>query len=255
MPDASYRVEELTWEEAEAALPSADLVVLPCGSTEQHSLHLPLSVDSIRAHELADELARAAPDHDLSVYVLPTLRYGHSEHHMPFAGTVSIDPDTYADLVVDVGASMAEHGVERFGILNCHGGNREPHKLALDRLSRDHGLEGYYLMWTDFAHDRLEERWGEEWGHAGEHETAAIEHYRPDLVRTDRKEPQTRRGRFEARQYRYFDEITEQGGLGDPTRSDPEFVAEVIEETTHEILETLRAEIHGDGRDGGDAAD
>jgi len=246
MTDSPYRVDELTWEEAGEALPSADLVVLPCGSTEQHSLHLPLAVDSIRAHELADELARAAPDHDLSVYVLPTLRYGYSEHHMPFPGTVSIAPDTYADLVVDVGASMAEHGVDRFGILNCHGGNREPHKLALDRLSREHGLEGYYLMWTDFARDRLEDRWGDDWGHAGEHETAAIEHYRPDLVRSERKEPRTRRGRFEARQYRYFDDITEQGGLGDPTRSDPEFVAEVIAATTDDILETLRTEIRDD---------
>jgi creatinine amidohydrolase len=244
----SHRLDELTWEEAGAAIDDADLVVLPCGSTEQHSLHLPLSVDSLRAHHLTEDLARAAPDHGLSLLVCPTLRYGYSEHHMSFPGTVSIDADTYAGVVVDVGRSLAEHGAERFAILNCHGGNREPHKLALDRLQREHGLEGYYLMWTDFARERLEERWGDEWGHAGEHETAAIEHYRPDLVRSDRKEPQTRRRELQARQYAYFDEITEQGGLGDPTRSDPEFVAGVIEETNADILEALRADMEASGR-------
>jgi len=239
----TYRLDEMTWEEAGEAIPAADLVVLPCGSTEQHAPHLPLAVDSIRAHELTDELARAAPDHDLSLLVLPTLRYGYSEHHMPYPGTVTIDPETYADLVVDVGASMAAHGAERFAIVNCHGGNREPHKLALDRLQREHDLESFYLMWTDFARERLEAKWGDEWGHAGEHETSVIEVFRPELVREERKEPQTRNHRFEARQYRYFDDITEQGGLGDPTRSDPDFVETVIEETTADILDALRTDI------------
>jgi len=234
---------EMTWQEAETAFDEADFVVLPCGATEQHSTHLPTSVDSIRAENLTAELAAAAPEHDLNLLVLPVLPYGYSEHHINYAGTVSLGADTYQEIIIDVGRSVQRHGATRFLVANFHGGNIEPHKLALDRLQRDHGLDSYYAHWTDFARDQLEERFGTEWGHAGEYETSVIEHYRPDLVRGDRKTPQTKKNRYEVRQYAHFDDLTVEGGLGDPTQSDPEFLEEVIESTTDRILTHLRSEL------------
>lgn len=240
-PD-THRLNELTWEEAADAIPAADAVVLPTGSTEQHSLHLPLGTDSMRASDLTDELVRAAPEHDLSLLTLPTLEYGYSEHHMHFPGTASISPETYGNFVVDIGASMAAHGADRFVTLNTHGGNRESLGLALDRLQRDHDVEGYFVQWTDYARPTLEERWGDDWGHAGPHETAAMEILRPGLVRTDRKGSQTNRDRYEARRIRYFEDLTDQGSIGDPTRADTAFIEDVIEETTAAILSALRSD-------------
>lgn len=233
---------ELTWEDAGTAIEAADYVVLPCGATEQHSTHLPTSVDTLRSERLTEELAAAAPGHELDLLVLPALPYGYSEHHINYAGTVTLSSDVYQDVVVDIGKSMKRHGAERFVVANFHGGNLEPHKLALDRLQRDHDLDSYYVHWTDFARDQLEERFGTEWGHAGEYETSVIEHYHPELVRGDRKKPQTKKERYEVRQYQYFDDLTVEGGLGDPTRSDPEFLAGVVEETTDSILRHLREE-------------
>ncbi len=72
------------------------------------------------------------------------------------------------------------------------------------------------------------------------------ERYRTLLSRPreDRKkEPQVRTARFEARKYTYFDDITEQGGRGDPTHSDPEFLEEVVAETTETILSALKSDI------------
>src|SRR5699024_6732427 len=132
-------------------------------------------------------------------------------------GTVTLMADTYQSVLEEVGQSVAEPDVERLVIVNCHGGNQEPMKLAADRLQRDHELPTFPVHWTDFAREQLQERFGEDWGHAGDHETSAIELFHPDLVKTGEKEPQTRKADFEARQYPYFDDITEQGGLGDPT--------------------------------------
>lgn len=241
-PSTSFQLSEQTWEDAETTFDSADYVILPCGSTEQHSTHLPLSVDTIRAEELTKDLCRAAPEYDLDLVMLPPLPYGESEHHMHFPGTITISADTYQQFVEDIGRSVAEHGGQRFAVVNCHGGNREPHKLALKRVQRETDLETHYVHWTDFARDRLESRFGEEWGHAGEYETSVIEHYRPDTVRQEKKTPQTRKARFETRVLSYFDDITKEGGIGDPTRSDPEFAAEVIDATTDDILETLQDE-------------
>lgn len=243
---ADYDLGSLTWEDAGTRLPEADFTLLGLGSIEQHSIHLPLSVDTLRAEALTRELAEAAPDRGLDIVRLPTLPFGYSEHHMNYAGTVTLAADTYQAVLEEIGASLAAHGAQRLAFANFHGGNREPMKLAADRIQRDHGLPVHLVHWTDVARDRLEERFGEEWGHAGDHETSVIELFHPDLVRQEKKEPQTRTAEYETKPFAYFDELTEQGGLGDPTDSDPEFLEAVIEETTRDILERLEADLEQD---------
>jgi hypothetical protein len=44
-----WLLEEVTWEEAKEIIAKADYIILPTGSFEQHGLHLPLSVDDIKA--------------------------------------------------------------------------------------------------------------------------------------------------------------------------------------------------------------
>ncbi len=240
-PETDADLYGMSWEDAEESLADADAVVLPTGSLEQHSIHLPLSVDTLRADHLSARLVEAASD--LSLVRLPTLPFGYSEHHMNFPGTVTLGQDTYRDAVIDIGRSMAVHGVERLILLNCHGGNREPLAMAVDRLGRDHDLTTHLLHWTDFGRDALEDAFGDGWGHAGDHETSVVELFRPELVHDDRKEPQTTRPFPETRSYRYFDDVTEQGGLGDPTNSDSDVMADIVEKTTDRILAQLRDDI------------
>ena len=243
MPETEDDLMTMTWEDAEAAFEDADAALLGTGSVEQHSIHLPVSVDTLRAEYLTEELVDAAVDHDLKFVRLPTLPYGESEHHMNFGGTVTLSPDTYQDVIADIGASLARHGVDRLVVVNCHGGNKDPLSLAADRIVREHGLATHIVHWTEFARDRLEDEFGDGWGHAGDHETSVIEHFRPDLVKQEKKEPQNNKEYPKTRSYAYFDEMTEQGGLGDPTNSDPEVMGEVVDEATENILEALTSDI------------
>ena len=243
MPETDDDLVTMTWEDAEAAFEDADAALLGTGSVEQHSVHLPVSVDTLRAEHLTEELVDAAAEHDLQFVRLPTLPYGMSEHHMNFPGTITLDPLTYEDAIVQIGESLARHGVERFVIVNCHGGNREPLSNAADRLVREYGLATHFVHWTDFARERLKEVFGEGWGHAGDHETSVIEHYRPDLVKAGKKEPQNATEMPETASYGYFDRVSDLGGLGDPTNADPEAVAEVIDHGTEEILTALKDDI------------
>lgn len=243
MPETAVDLATMSWQQAETALADADGVVLPLGSIEQHSLHLPVSVDTLRAEYLSAELVTTAPDHELHLLRLPVLPYGYSEHHMSYPGTITLSPQTYSEVLTDIGTSLATHGVDRLIMLNCHGGNREPMKLATDRLQRDAALTVHPLHWTNFAHDYLEEAFGDGWGHAGDHETSVIEHYRPDLVVDDAKTPQTVIDPPETTQYTYFDDRTEEGGLGDPTNADPAVIDEIVTQTTADILSALRADI------------
>ena len=243
MPETDADLATMSWKQAATALEDAAGVVLPLGSIEQHSVHLPVSVDTLRADHLSAELVTTAPEHELTLVRLPPLPYGYSEHHMSYAGTITLGPQTYVEVLTDIGTSLVEHGVDRLIMLNCHGGNREPMKLATDRLQREAGLTVHPLHWTNFARDYLEEAFGEGWGHAGDHETSVIEYYRPDLVDTDEKTPQTVTDAPATAQYAYFDELTEEGGLGDPTNADPAVIDEIIAQTTDDILTALREDI------------
>jgi creatinine amidohydrolase len=239
MPETDADLFGMTWEDAEDAIGDADFAVLPTGSIEQHGPHLPVSTDTLRADHLTAELVDAAEEFDLDLLRLPTLPYGQSEHHMRFPGTVTLSTETYVDVVSEIGESVASHGVDRLLLVNCHGGNREPLSVAADRLGRDTDLTVHFVHWTDFAREDLEEAYGEGWGHAGDHETSFVELYRPDLVRTEAKTPQEADEMPRTRSYEYFDEVTELGGLGDPTNSDPDALEPIVEATTREILGAL----------------
>jgi creatinine amidohydrolase len=243
MRETADDLVRMTWEDAEDAFAAADAALLGLGSIEQHSIHLPVSTDTLRADNLTAELVAAAADHDLQFVRLPTLPYGYSEHHMNFPGTVTLGQETYKQVLIDIGESLAAHGVDRLILVNCHGGNREPMTLATDRIQRDFDVTVHPIHWTDFGRDYLEEEFGEGWGHAGDHETSVIEFYRDDLVKEEKKEPQDDTGFSETTRFTYFDDLTEQGGLGDPTNADPEAMDEIIEQTTADILDALRADI------------
>lgn len=239
MPETVSDLYTMTWEEAGEAIAASDFVVLPTGSIEQHSTHLPVSVDSIRADYLTAELVDEASEYDLDLLRLPELPFGYSEHHMTFPGTITLSQDTYTKAVIEIGESLKQHGADRLMFVNCHGGNRKPLSAAANRLQRDADLAVHMVHWTSFVGEELKKAFGEEWGHAGDHETSVIELYRPDLVRDQKKEPQNDRSRANTRSYTYFSDVTELGGLGDPTNSDPEKMEEIVEIGTENILEAV----------------
>ncbi len=123
---------EMTYEEAREAFKEADFIVLPTGSIEQHSIHLPLSTDSIRAEEFTKHLVRKS--RDLKLIMLPTLYYGQSNHHIHFPGTLTLSEDTYIKVLKEIAWSVKQHGGKRLFILNFHGGNNAPINVARNMI-------------------------------------------------------------------------------------------------------------------------
>ena len=80
----------------------------------------------------------------------------------------------------------------------------------------------------------------EPWGHACEHETSMIMLYRPDLVREEEMAKPTLREKPKAQIFLYFDERTDTGGLGDPTRSSREKAEEIVRRATAKIVGLLK---------------
>ena len=73
--------DELSMKEAEKAAEEGKVVIIPCGSVEEHGSHLPLCTDSLQAEHVALEVARKA-----GCLVAPPLRYGVCSSTRNFPG-------------------------------------------------------------------------------------------------------------------------------------------------------------------------
>lgn len=115
------------------------VVLLPLGATEQHGPHLSVSTDTDIVTALAAETEKLLPN---EVLLCDTLPIGSSDHHSAFGGTISISPELYTKLVIDIVQSLLDSGFRRIVLLNGHGGNITPVKQALAILSKkyDAGL-------------------------------------------------------------------------------------------------------------------
>lgn len=217
------KLAEMTWPKVDA-LSKKVVVVIPTGSLEQHGPHLPMFTDTILATGVAEAVEAAIPE---KVLLVPTLWMGASAHHMEFPGSINAAFETYIASIQDVVDSMVHHGFQRFFVLNGHGGNAEPNGIAMRKSKAKYpnlvfGHSGYYSFCEREAPQVLEGP-TKTIRHACEAETSLMMHLRPDLVRKDKIrddglacEPPIQGV------IHHFDEITEQGSLGQATYATPE---------------------------------
>jgi creatinine amidohydrolase len=111
--------------------------------------------------------------------VRPTFRIGCSEHHLAFAGTLSLRPPTLQLIVHDLVDSLVRHRFRRIVLLATHGGNEPPLQDAGAASRRDGvsvhvpSLRGAMDALLAVARARGVSP-GEAGGHAGELETSLM---------------------------------------------------------------------------------
>lgn len=161
---------------------SKTLALLPVGAIEQHGPHLPVSTDTT----LAEGIACLAADRAQQAQVLrlPTMSVGKSDEHTGFAGVLSFDAPTLLTMIVQLGKAVAATGVRKLVILNAHGGNVPVLQLAARQLRLEAGMFCVTAGWISMGHPAglLPPEEALDGIHGGLVETAAMLHFRPDLV-------------------------------------------------------------------------
>ncbi len=162
------------------------LILLPIAAVEQHGPHLPTGTDTMICEAVAAAVETANPD---SVLLLPTIWLGASSHHLRFGATVTAELSTYITTLVEVASSLLGEGYRRVMMLNGHGGNIDPMRVALRELQPEYPdtilTAGCYWSPAEEAIVALLDGEDKSVGHACEFETSLIMHLRPDLVDTE----------------------------------------------------------------------
>lgn len=177
---------DLTWEEFHALDKSRLIVILPVGATEAHGPHLPLATDVIIAEAMAREGARKLRLKGVESLILPPFAYSAAPFAAGFPGTVSLRPETASALLVDVGRSLAAHGVAVLAIANAHLDPTHLRSLhaGIAELQADGRLQ---IVFPDLTRKpwalRLTDEFKSGACHAGRFEGSIVLAERPELVR------------------------------------------------------------------------
>ncbi|HEU0115171.1 MAG TPA: creatininase family protein [Thermomicrobiales bacterium] len=228
---------KMTSPEAGAALAQAEVAIVPVGATEQHGPNLSLETDTAIAAGLARRIAAAVYPRAV---VAPALPYGVSHHHMRFPGTLTISPDAFQAVLLDVARSLRRHGARRIFFVDGHAGNQGALDVLMTKLRFEHGIPAAYLFYFTLVGDVIERGVKtERWGHACELETSLGLALQPDIVHAGSlaagavlPPPVPFAGSRDAPRLGvplWFNEITENGALGDARQASIEFGEEVAD--------------------------
>lgn len=236
--ELGVRLEHLTWPEAEEVFETHDLVVIPLGAiTKEHGPHLPLNNDYLMAEYLAERVIQ-----EIDVVMMPTIPFGFYPAFLEYPGSVSLEAETFKELVKDICVSIAGYGVKKFYILNTGVSTAR----VLGSASGELLESGITMRFTDILQvgaDAIEEVKSQEGGtHADEIETSMMLYIAPDVVDMQKAvkdyDPRDRRGltRDPTKPYTY----SPTGIWGDPTLATRQKGERIVEATVRDIIEDIR---------------
>jgi creatinine amidohydrolase len=233
-------LERLAWPEVEAAIGSGMRTAVICAAaSEQHGPHLPEGTDAFLGEAYAEGLARRLGD----ALVAPVIRPGCSEHHMAFAGSMTISPALLMDILDAYLDSLRRHGFEAFVVFSSHGGNF-PVLAEWERTRRPQGtvvISDIHVF--DAAFDAIR-RFGRE-DRAGPHaevlETSMMLHVHPELVHMERAEPGfTGEMELDDLLKKGMRAISQNGIIGNPVAADAEMGSAVLDALVESLYSQVR---------------
>ena len=248
------QLASMKWTEVkDLAFPNL-IALVPLGSIEQHSRHLPLSVDTDVITELAQRVEKERPER---VVLLPTLWLGHSPHHRFFA-CLSLDVRTYMDVIIGLCDSLVLPGFRKILFLNGHGGNEIAAKAALREVKSKYegnpdlkiGFASYWALGQHTVQEVRESPLGGV-GHACEMETSLMLHLKPDSVDMSRAQtggPFGTEDRYRLLDAQFgrpvyfvdeFSEVSENGAIGQPELGTAEKGKKFLDGFTREVIEFI----------------
>jgi creatinine amidohydrolase len=237
-------IERLSQPAAAGLIAASGIAVVATGSVEQHGGHLPLGTDAFAAASIAERVAAR-----LGTVVASLGPVGVAPYHLPWPGSLSLQPATLAAVMVDVCGGLCGAGAQRIVVVNWHEGNSPTLRLAADEAQRRHGVQVVIAESHVIAHTLYP---GEmEFTHAGSMETAAVLAYDASLVHLEKATGPSDREAGEAAHalfrrpdvypvLRDFRQIAPTGWYGRPDRASAARAEQIAEAVADHVVTRAR---------------
>ena len=247
---ADVKWGDRSWREFASCAEEGHIVLLPLGSIEQHGPMLPVETDWFLAESWAMEGARRAHDeYGVKVLVLPPLPYGVSTEHMDFAGTISLELDTYVKLLQDIIREVIRAGFKKIVCVSGHGGNIMPAQVSMRDLKiklKKEKVEGVKLYMADHSEcfadsEEVTEAVEQQFHfHASACETAYYLFQHPELVKKEGLVKPEMKRQNKPRAGWWTKDITESGASGNPEKATAEYGEKLYEYFSGAIAQYLK---------------
>jgi creatinine amidohydrolase len=232
----------LSWPQLqELASKPPSLALWPLGTTEQHGKHLPVDVDIANCCEIA--LGASART---GVPVLPPLAFGDSRFWHGWPGTLSLEPETFVDVLLDVTAGLVRTGFRRLLLLNGHVGNVPALAIAEGRMRARHpNLQVRALSWWDVSPRVAEYMYRDSIEgtlrsfHANDGETSVYLTHSPGLVRRSLAVDEPTDYRRPVFSY-HSSKLTRSGVIGQPSQASVEKGREIVRFAVDDLVDLVR---------------
>jgi creatinine amidohydrolase len=163
------------------------LILIPIGTIEWHSSHLPLGVDTLITEAVCMEISTGT-----GCVVAPTLACGISRNLKPeegYFGTVdTIAEETLANLIAELLRGYAKMGFKQGVLMSGHFENEHYSAIMSGIEKSSDVIQGYFMAPPEFCEQLIEDlgdvnlTWPYASDHAAEWETSMMLHYYPELV-------------------------------------------------------------------------
>jgi creatinine amidohydrolase len=248
----TIRIEDMnSYDIKEAIDKGYTTAVFAIGSTEQHGHHLPTKTDTMIGDALAFRVAQELEN----ALQAPTIRPGCSEHHLAFAGTISLRQSTLKSMIQDYVVSLKKNGFKTIILLPSHGGNFSVVQESINELKPAHP-DIQIIGYTDLkGFMRALNTYSKEYGvspaesgaHAGESETSFILALAESLVEKDRFSPGYL-GPLGDKEIKIILEegmpsLSESGILGDPTSATAKKGMVYLERTVNFLVKDIKEQL------------
>ncbi len=181
----SRQLNDLNWIEVQELVPMrVQSVLLPVGTLEAHGVG-PNGADNLVPEALAAYLAE-----ELNALIAPTIPYGVNTSLDEYAGTFGISAEVLTELARQVFNGLAATGFANIIVLNGHGPNFAPLNDAAIEVFRATDARILVINWWSATAHVTEEIFGEQGGHAGINENAAMMVVAPDAVHPELYRPE-----------------------------------------------------------------
>jgi len=248
---------DYTTNELSEFISSEPVVLLPVGAYEQHGPHLALNTDKLIAEKICEEIVRCS---STPCAMLPAIWVGISEHHMKFAGSLTLRHTTMSAFVFDILDSLARSNVRKVLAVNSHGGNMVAVNEALTKAAVKYGGTFALLTYWNLVTNEIAEFRSSEFGgisHACEMETALQLYLDETNVRLNKIPPANnlKGSSFwspemfasnKISMYVPYDQLSEHGHIGDPGKGTKEFGETVFRAVVNKTLKLVEV-IHKGG--------